>query len=54
MTAADLLLPRIQAAMEDYLMPGYGERLQLLPAKLGDIGGALGAAMVARDFGPKK
>ena len=54
MEAADLLLPRIQAAMDDYLMPGYGQRLQLLPARLGDIGGALGAAMVARDFIPKK
>ncbi len=54
MTAADLLLPRIKEAMEDYLMPGYAERLQVLPAKLGDIGGALGAAMVARDFGSKK
>ncbi len=53
MSAAEILLPRIQAALEDYLMPGYSERLQILQAKLGDIGGALGAAMVARDFGPK-
>ncbi len=50
MGASDLLLGPVEEEMKKHLLPGFNGRLKILAAELGDMVGAKGAAMLAKEF----
>ena len=50
MAFGDHLLPVVHRTVEKLALPLSADRVQIVPAKLGDVAGVLGAAVLARQM----